>query len=92
MAAPVVLTAFLTAVAGINCDGTDQAVTWLDNLVPHKSNNCFNDKQARVDFPDSPLPDEEIDDEDETSNAPQILEAKCGSAAAEKQTHLTQHQ
>ena len=86
---------FLIAV-GINCNGADQTITWLDSKVPYKPNNYFNDKQQMyVDFLDSLSPDEEINDEDET-NPSQILEAKYDKTdvneVAQKQTHLTQSQ
>jgi hypothetical protein len=52
-------------------------------------------QQMHVDFLDSSSPDEEIDDDDK-SNASQILEAKHqkvdGKEVAEQQTHLTSTQ
>jgi transposase InsO family protein len=35
---------FLIAV-GINCNGADQTITWLDNSVPYKTRTYFNDEQ-----------------------------------------------
>jgi hypothetical protein len=79
---------------GINCNGIDQTTTWLDNKVPYKPNNHFDDKhQMYVDFLDSLSPDEEINDKDGT-NTSEILEAKYSKAnineVTKKQTHLTQ--
>jgi hypothetical protein len=86
---------FLIAV-GINCDGADQTITWLDNSVPCKPQTCFSDEQQmHVDFLESLSPDNDIDFPNEI-NVTRILEAKCQKVdvneTAQKQTHLTQTQ
>ena len=86
---------FLIAV-GINCNGADQTITWLDNSVPYKPRTYFSDdQQMYIDFLDSLSPNDNNDLDNEI-NATQILEAKYQKVdvqeVAQKQTHLTQSQ
>jgi hypothetical protein len=80
---------FLIAV-GINCNGVNQTITWLEKFVPYKPRDYFKQKQQMcVDFLDSLSPDEGINDNKETNVTP-ILEAKYQkSMLAQKQTQLT---
>jgi hypothetical protein len=86
---------FLIAV-GINCNGSDQTITWLDNSIPYKTVDYFEQKQQLyMDFLESLSPEEGINEDDETCTS-QILQAKYqkvdSKEVAEKQTHLTSTQ
>jgi hypothetical protein len=62
---------------GINCNGADQAITWLVNSVPCKpQTGCSDEQQMHIDFLNSLSPDDNVDFPNEI-NATQTLEAKC---------------
>ena len=79
---------------GINCNGTDQTITWLDSKVPYKSANSFIKKQQMYAyFLNFLSPDKESSNKDNNQHiANSILEAYFLVKAevnevAQKQTH-----